>query len=60
MALEVVIERANTLQGVGMGEAAALLYQNWIVGTPDSPFRHVALFNWGTLLGSLKKHAEAE
>ena len=60
LALEVVIERANTLQGIGMGEAAALLYQNWIVGTPDSPFRHVALFNWGTLLGSLKKHAEAE
>ncbi|XHS77844.1 acetylglucosamine transferase [Burkholderiaceae bacterium UC74_6] len=60
MPLEVVIDRANTLQGVGMGEAAALLYQNWIVGTPDSPFRHVALFNWGTLLGSLKKHAEAE
>jgi len=60
MAMELVIERANTLQGLGMPEAAALLYQNWIVGTPDSPFRHVALFNWGTLLGSLKKHAEAE
>ncbi len=60
MAMEVVIERANTLQGLGMPEAAALLYQNWIVGTPESPFRHVALFNWGTLLGSLKKHAEAE
>jgi len=60
MALELVIERANTLQSLGMPEAAALLYQNWIVGTPASPFRHVALFNWGTLLGSLKKHTEAE
>ena len=60
MALELVIERANTLQNLGMPEAAALLYQNWIVGTPTSPFRHVGLFNWGTLLGSIRKHAEAE
>jgi len=57
--LELVIERANTLQSLGLAEAAALLYQNWIVGT-ESPFRHIALFNWGTLLGNLKKPAEAE
>jgi predicted O-linked N-acetylglucosamine transferase (SPINDLY family) len=57
--LELVIERANTLQAMGLTEAAALLYQNWIEGT-ESPFRHIALFNWGTLLGTLKKHAEAE
>ena len=59
LSLELVIERANTLQAMGLTEAAALLYQNWIVGT-ESPFRHIALFNWGTLLGNLKKHAEAE
>ena len=59
MELSVLMDKANVLQSAGMAEAAALLYQNWITSTP-SPFRHVACFNWGTLLGSLKKHAEAE
>ncbi|WP_077037407.1 hypothetical protein [Pelomonas sp. KK5] len=59
MELGVLMERTNTLQAAGLGEAAALLYQNWIAATP-SPFRHVACFNWGTLLGNLKKHAQAE
>ncbi len=59
MDLAVLMDRANVLQSAGLGEAAALLYQNWIAATP-SPFRHVACFNWGTLLGTMKRHAEAE
>src|ERR1700712_5094450 len=59
MDLAVLMDRANVLQSAGLGEAAALLYQNWIAA-PPSPFRHVACFNWGTLLGTMKRHAEAE
>src|ERR1700742_4968608 len=59
MELPVLMDRAGALQAAGLGEAAALLYQNWIVATP-SPFRHVACFNWGALLGNLKKHEQAE
>jgi len=59
MELGTLMEKANVLQQAGMPEAAALLYQNWIAGTP-SPYRHVACFNWGTLLGTMRRHAEAE
>lgn len=57
--LGALMGKANELQQAGMAEAAALLYQNWIAGTP-SPYRHVACFNWGTLLGQLQRHGEAE
>lgn len=60
MELAVLMERAQSLQQSGMPEAAGLLYQNWIAGTPTSPYRHVACFNWGTLLGAMQRHAEAE
>ncbi|MDN3921780.1 acetylglucosamine transferase [Roseateles violae] len=60
MELGQLMAQAQTLQQAGMPEAAALLYQNWVAGTPGSPYRHVACFNWGTVLGALHKHAEAE
>lgn len=68
MALSALLERAQTLQTAGMTEAAALLYQNWLMGSADaaaasgegSPHQHVACYNWGTLLGGMQRHAEAE
>jgi predicted O-linked N-acetylglucosamine transferase (SPINDLY family) len=58
--LPALMEAASKLQGVGAQDAAALLYQNWVAATGTSPLRHVACFNWGTLLGELRRHAEAE
>lgn len=54
-----VMEAASRLQQAGAGEAAAVLYQTWVTATP-SPLRHVACFNWGSILGELRRHAEAE
>ena len=59
MELPTLLDAAGRLQAAGVGTAAALLYQNWIAATP-SPFRHVACFNWGAILGDLGRHAEAE
>jgi predicted O-linked N-acetylglucosamine transferase (SPINDLY family) len=59
MELPALMDAAGRLQAAGVGTAAALLYQNWIAATP-SPFRHVACFNWGAILGDLGRHAEAE
>ena len=57
--LGALMAQANALQAAGMADAAALLYQNWLASTA-SPFQHVALYNWGTVLGGIKRHAEAE
>ncbi|MGM9479945.1 O-linked N-acetylglucosamine transferase family protein [Roseateles sp. NT4] len=54
-----VMEAASRLQGAGALDAAALLYQSW-VGATASPLRHVACFNWGAILGELRRHGEAE
>jgi len=59
MALPELLDAAGRLQQAGVATAAALLYQNWVAATP-SPFRHVACFNWGAILGDLTRHAEAE
>jgi predicted O-linked N-acetylglucosamine transferase (SPINDLY family) len=59
MPLDELMGHTALLQQAGMAEAAALLYQHWIVSTP-SPYRHVACYNWGTLLGNLQQHAKAE
>lgn len=45
---------AAAWQERGQPEAAALLYQRWIENT-ESPLRHVACFNWGTVLGVLRR-----
>ncbi len=54
-----VMEAASRLQGAGALDAAAMLYQAW-VGATASPLRHVACFNWGAVLGELRRHGEAE
>ncbi len=54
-----LLERAQAWQDAGQPAAAARLYADWL-GHTDSPFRHVALFNHGTLLGALGREAEAE
>jgi predicted O-linked N-acetylglucosamine transferase (SPINDLY family) len=59
LALTDLMDRAGRLQQAGQLDAAALLYETWLGHSP-SPLRHVALFNWGTLLGSLGRHSAAE
>lgn len=54
-----VMEAASRLQGAGALDAAALLYQSW-VGATASPLRHVACFNWGAILGEMRRHTDAE
>ncbi|HLL18936.1 MAG TPA: tetratricopeptide repeat protein, partial [Rubrivivax sp.] len=47
---------------VGQGAAAALLYETWLAHAPPAmkPLRHVACFNWGTVLSTLGQAEEAE
>lgn len=59
LSLHEVMSRAGQLQGAGQTEAAAELYEAWIRGTRD-PLRHVACFNWGTLLSALGRDEAAE
>lgn len=57
--LPALMERAQALAAAGQGETAARLYEAW-VGHTASPLRHVACFNWGTVLSALGRHADAE
>lgn len=59
LALPALMERAAALQAAGQPAAAAALYERWIAAGTQ-PGRHVACFNWGTLLSSLQREAEAE
>ncbi|MDT8998835.1 acetylglucosamine transferase [Paucibacter sp. APW11] len=59
MQLPELLDTANQLHATGMAEASAQLYESWIAAT-DSPLRHIACFNWGTVLGTLKRPVEAE
>jgi predicted O-linked N-acetylglucosamine transferase (SPINDLY family) len=54
-----LMERAQALQAAGQGEAAAALYGTWIDHT-DSPARHAACFNQGTVLSAIGRDADAE
>ncbi len=54
-----LMAKANAWQAAGRLDLAALLYETWIAKT-DTPHQALALFNWGTLLGSLFQHAKAE
>jgi len=54
-----VMDAAGRLQAAGAAEAAVLLYQTWVDSTP-TPLRYVACFNWGAILGELRRHQEAE
>lgn len=54
-----LMDAASRLQAAGGLDAAALLYQTWVSAT-DSPLRYVACFNWGSVLGELRRHQDAE
>lgn len=59
MELGALMDRTGSLQQAGQLESAALVYQHWIASS-NSPLRHVACYNWGTLLGSMQRHEAAE
>ncbi len=59
MQLADLLDRATSLNQQGHKEASAALYENWIANT-ESPHRHVACFNWGTVLAAMGRHAQAE
>lgn len=59
MALPELLQGASALNAAGHAAASAELYAQWIAHT-DSPLRHVACFNWGTVLAALQRPAEAE
>jgi len=59
MPLNQLMERAQALYAAGAGETAAKLYETWIEHTA-SPLRHVACFNWGTVLSALGRNDAAE
>ncbi len=59
MTLPELLDRAHRLHQDGLAEASAELYEQWIAHT-QSPLRHVACFNWGTVLGALSRPAQAE
>ncbi len=54
-----VMDHAQQLQLAGQLETAAALYEAWITHT-NSPLRHVACFNWGTVLSAAGKLPQAE
>lgn len=54
-----LLDKAQRLNQQGLADASARLYEHWIAHT-DSPLRHVACFNWGTVLGALHRHTQAE
>ena len=59
MSLADLLDRAAALSQRGQPESAASLYETWLAHT-DSPHRHIACFNWGTLVAALGRHAQAE
>ena len=59
MPLQELMERAQGLHNAGHTESAVQLYETWITHT-DSPLRHVACFNWGTLLSAAGRGDAAE
>lgn len=52
-------ERASALQAALDADAAARLYETWIACTA-SPLRHVAAFNWGTLLSARSRDGDVQ
>jgi len=59
MSLPALLDQARLWQETGRQEAAATLYETWLAHTA-SPLRHVACFNWGTLLSAAGKADKAE
>ena len=59
MPLTELMGLAQSLVERGCAPDAALLYETWIAHSV-SPLQHVACFNWGTVLGAIGRHADAE
>jgi predicted O-linked N-acetylglucosamine transferase (SPINDLY family) len=59
LGLAELLDRAAALSQRGLAEGAATLYETWIAHT-DSPHRHIACFNLGTVVAALGRHAQAE
>jgi predicted O-linked N-acetylglucosamine transferase (SPINDLY family) len=59
MPLVNLLDVAQQWAQAGQVEASAALYETWLAHT-QSPQRPIALFNWGTTLGGLGRHAQAE
>lgn len=59
MPLPELFDSAGRLTQQGLSEASARLYEDWLAHTA-SPLRHLACFNWGVVLGTLGRVAEAE
>ena len=59
MSLPEVMSQASAWQQAGQAVDAAALYEAWLRHT-QSPLRHVACFNWGTVLGSIGQDEAAE
>ena len=57
--LQQLMDVAQGLQAAGQGAAAARAYELWITATTQ-PLRHLACFNWGTLLSAQRDDAGAE
>ncbi len=60
-----LMDRGNFLQGQNLGQAAAHLYETWLGAVGEhSPqpaaAQLVALYNWGTVLGNIQQHQQAE
>ncbi|CAD5369110.1 Tetratricopeptide repeat protein [Rubrivivax sp. A210] len=59
MPLAELLGHANAMQAAGQPGAAAGLYEIWIAHT-ESALRHVACFNWGTMLSGAGQNEAAE
>jgi len=60
IALPELMAQAGALQQQGQLEAAVLLYETWLAHTTAAGHKSVALFNLGTILGSLRRYEAAE
>ncbi|RQO58828.1 acetylglucosamine transferase [Paucibacter sp. KBW04] len=54
-----LMSRAGQLHARGLGELACELYAAWL-RKEEGPLKVVALYNMGSILGNIRKHAEAE
>ncbi len=59
LSLPALMDQAGRLQAAGQPAQAAKLYETWIAAS-TSQLRHVACFNWGTLLSTLGQEAASE
>ncbi|MFN9090225.1 MAG: acetylglucosamine transferase [Alphaproteobacteria bacterium] len=57
--LQQLMSLAQPLQAAGEPAQAARAYETWI-GATTQPLRHLACFNWGTLLSAQRDEAGAE